>query len=152
MSLYNMINGVNPAAFLILPMLNKHPDEYPRFRDCWAGKPNNDYENTNLGCPTKKIDPTKHLICVYTRVGGGNRENYQVEIDAMRSMEGYLTDYDDDFDCTFATFEFTVPEKWQADYDIILDAKTGDISNAYRKQIFKVYPKLKDKMSGLFEK
>ncbi len=34
MSLYNMINGVNPATFFILPMLGKHPDEYPRFRDC----------------------------------------------------------------------------------------------------------------------
>lgn len=35
MSLYNMLNGVNPCTFLILPMLGKHPDEYPRFRDCF---------------------------------------------------------------------------------------------------------------------
>jgi len=28
-----IINGANPSTFFILPMLDKHPDEYPRFRD-----------------------------------------------------------------------------------------------------------------------
>lgn len=36
-----MINGVNQATFYILPMLGKHPDEYPRFRDCFTGKTKN---------------------------------------------------------------------------------------------------------------
>ena len=54
MSLYNMLNGVNIATFFILPMLDKHPDEYPRFRDCFIGE-------------------DKNSIVVYTRVGGGNR-------------------------------------------------------------------------------
>ncbi len=54
MSLYNMINGVNPATFFILPMLGKHPDEYPRFRDCFVGE------------DQKSIE-------ILTRVGGGNR-------------------------------------------------------------------------------
>lgn len=38
MSLYNMVNGMNQATFFVLPMLGRHPDEYPRFRDCFAGK------------------------------------------------------------------------------------------------------------------
>lgn len=54
MSLYNMINGVNPATFIILPMLGKHPDEYPRFRDCFI---------------------KDGMIEVYTRVGGNNRDS-----------------------------------------------------------------------------
>lgn len=54
MSLYNMICGVNPAAFFILPMLGKHPDEYPRFRDCF-------------------VSDDETSIEVLTRVGGGNR-------------------------------------------------------------------------------
>jgi hypothetical protein len=37
MSLYNMMNGANPATFFILPMLGeKHPEQYPRFRDCFV--------------------------------------------------------------------------------------------------------------------
>ena len=49
-----MINGVNPATFLFLPMLGKHPDEYPRFRDCFISE-----------------DETQKIV--FTRVGGGNR-------------------------------------------------------------------------------
>jgi len=30
------MNGVNPCVFFILPMLGKHPEEYPRFRDCFV--------------------------------------------------------------------------------------------------------------------
>lgn len=55
MSLYNMINGVNLSAFIFLPMLGKHPNEYPRFRDCFLGEDENS-------------------IVVFTRVGGGNRK------------------------------------------------------------------------------
>lgn len=35
MSLYNMINGFNPACFLIMPMLGRKQEEWPRFRDCF---------------------------------------------------------------------------------------------------------------------
>ena len=54
MSLYNMINGVQPAAFFVLPMLGKHPDEYPRFRDCFIGKVNSDEEIDQFGIPLHK--------------------------------------------------------------------------------------------------
>jgi hypothetical protein len=30
MSLYNMVHGTTQATFFVLPMLGKHPDEYPR--------------------------------------------------------------------------------------------------------------------------
>ena len=53
MSLYNMMNGFNPACVLIMPMLGRKQEEYPRFRDCFVTEENN--------------------IAIYTRVGGGNR-------------------------------------------------------------------------------
>ena len=81
-----MINGVNPAAFIFLPMLGKHPDEYPRFRDCFL----------------RDKGDGEHSILVYTRVGGGNREGYAIEIAELMSMPEYLGDEDDDFDSTFA--------------------------------------------------
>ena len=51
MSLYNMINGYNPACLLILPMLGRKQEDYPRFRDCYVTDENN--------------------IAIYTRVGYG---------------------------------------------------------------------------------
>ena len=36
MSMYNMMHGCNQSTFSILPMLGKHPDKYPRFRDCFC--------------------------------------------------------------------------------------------------------------------
>ena len=64
--MYQMMNGVNEAVFTLLPMLGRHPDEYPRFRDCFAmmeGKP-----EYNTG-----------YIFVLTRTGGGNRDSYKDE-------------------------------------------------------------------------
>ncbi len=85
MSMYNMMNGTTPATFFILPMLGKHPDEYPRFRDCFTADEEQGIENA---------------IIVYTRTGGGNRESYEEEITEMQAMEGYQQDYDDTFDST----------------------------------------------------
>lgn len=138
MSLYNTINGVRPAAFLILPMLGKHPDEYPRFRDCFIG----DDEKPE----------TKDKIIVYTRTGGGNREGYAEENEAITKMDGYLFDYDDDFDCTFANFVFDVPEKWKSDFDKVFSGKIKETSDDYQKMILATFPKIEDKLKEVFNK
>src|SRR3990167_4624353 len=145
MSLYNMINGVQPAAFFVLPMLGKHPDEYPRFRDCFIGKVNSDEEIDQFGIPLHKHGD-EMLISVYTRVGGGNRESYQTEIEELRATPGYVEDFDDDFDCTFATFVFKVPEKFEADFKLFKEGKLNEISLELKNQIDKVFPKLQGKL------
>lgn len=136
MSLYNMLNGANPATFFVLPMLGKHPDEYPRFRDCFIG----DDERPEL----------KDHIHVYTRTGGGNRECYEAENQAMREMPGFVTDYDDSFDCTFASWVFRVPERWKADYDKITAGNIKDVSIEYQSELRRVYPKLADTWDNMF--
>ena len=57
MSVYNMMFGVNQTCvFFILPMLGRHPDKYPRFRDCFlSDEEHPEYDN---------------YIHVYPRVGG----------------------------------------------------------------------------------
>jgi len=154
MSLYNMINnminGVNQATIFFLPMLGKHPDKYPRFRDCFIGVLKNDEKEVDqFGIPEKnnKIDKNKRQISVYTRVGGGNREEYTEAISELRKMTGYITDYDDDFDSTYATFVFDIPKKWHKDYDRTIEGKP--ISKEYKNQIIKVFPKLKEKLKDL---
>lgn len=135
-SVYNMLCGMSSATFFILPMLGKHPEEYPRFRDCFTS----DGEHP-------KYD--KH-IHIYTRTGGGNREGYADENNKMRSMPGYVTDFDDSFDCTYASWVFKVPERWQADFDLIESGKIKEVSKEYQEELRRVFPKLNEKFDELF--
>ena len=127
-SLYRMVNGVNPATFYILPMLGKHPDEYPRFRDCFA----------------KVKDVNTEGIIILTRTGGGNRHEYTEENQAMKNMPGFIFDWDMPEDSTYAYWAFSVPEEWKANYELIISGRIKEISDAYVEQLIKVYPKLEE--------
>lgn len=136
MSLYNLINGVNPAAFFVLPMLGKHPNEYPRFRDCFIGH--------------EEYPQYDDHIMLYTRTGGGNRDDYQAENDEITEMPGYVTDFDDEFDSTFAWWVFEVPAKWAADFAKVKEGKLNEFSPEYRAELYRIFPKLKEKFDELF--
>lgn len=130
MNLYNIINGVNQATFFILPMLGeKHPEHYPRFRNCF-------------------VDGDE--IHVYTRVGGNNR-NCGLGEEELQQHINYLYDKDDDFDNTYATYVFSVPDEWKKDFKKIKSGKLKEISQAYKDRLYKVFPKLKDTFDKLFE-
>ena len=151
MSLYNMIYGANPATFFILPMLGKHPDEYPRFRDCFVGKISRSEELDEFNIPKLQMDSyDEPIITVYTRTGGGNREEYVEQNAKMSSHPNYIKDYDDSFDSTFALFEFSVPEKWKNDYDLIKEGKLEELSEEYKKELYRIYPKLNNKFGLIF--
>lgn len=129
MSMYNMINGVNPATFFILPMLGeKHPDNYPRFRDCFV-------ENDE--------------IHVYTRVGGGNR-NCEFGEEELQNHPNYLRDFDDDYDSTYATYVFSVPDQFKSDFELIKAGKIKEISEVYKRRLYLVFPKLKETFDKIF--
>ena len=125
MSLYNMMYGVNTATFYILPMLGKHPDEYPRFRDCFVSD-----------CNTK--------IEILTRTGGGNREAYEKENEEMTKMENYISDCDDYEDNTYVCWVFSVPEEFKDDFQLVMDGKLKETSKEYKERLHKIYPKLKE--------
>lgn len=131
-----MVNGVRPTTFTVLPMLGHHPDSYPRFRDCFVG----DAEHP---------EHAKRIV-VYTRTGGGNREDYATENDWIRSLPGFVCDYDDSFDNTFACWVFDVPERWKADFDKIMTGKAATISAEYKEEMCRVYPKLKDQFKAMW--
>lgn len=102
MSLYNMLFGMNPAADVLLAMLGKTRDDFGRFRDCY---PNDDGTQ----------------IIVHTRCGGGNRDDYEGVFDEMQAHPNYLSDADDDFDCTYADIVFSVPEPFAESVKAIAD-------------------------------
>lgn len=98
MSLYNMLFGRNPMSRLLLSMLNLTEGDVGRFRDCYIARD----------------DQNRPHIVIYTRNGGGNRDDYEEVTSALQAHPEYVTDYDDDFDCTYASYEFKVPEKFLA--------------------------------------
>ena len=124
MSLYNMLHGRNPLAPVMLGWLGLTEADCGRFRDVFVTK-------------AEDGEPRVH---VYTRNGGGNRECFCETDTQHNSGEGYCTprytaalqehrmyesDSDDDFDCTYATFVFHVPEPWRdAALALIDDAPT----------------------------
>ena len=86
MTMYNMLFGKNPDTKDILAIIGLEEGYIERFRDCWID-----------------IDE----ICVFTRTGGGNREDFPNVI--LTSNPYYLYDEDDDFDSTYATYHFRIP-------------------------------------------
>ena len=145
-----MVYGVQPGTFYFIPMLgDKHAEEYPRFRDCFLGRTTRDADTDEMGIPLRKTDypdTRAREVTVYTGVGGGNRESYAEDIEILRAMPTYITDYDDQFDSTFASFVFGIPEQWHSDFDKIVEGKLDETSKKYQAQVDKVYPKLQGKM------
>lgn len=136
MSLYNMIQGVTQAVFFVMPMLGEeHPETYPRFRDCFLKDDDHpEYDD---------------FIHVYTRVGGNNRGCGFGE-DELIQHPNYVTSFDDDFDNTYASYIFSIPDEWKYDF---AKFKAGDIRNFslnYQARIRHVFPKLKDTFDSLW--
>ena len=94
MSLYNALFGKNPRSKMLLATLGLTEGDVPRFRDCYL-----DGEH----------------ICIHTRTGGGNREDYEAENASLQAHRQYVEDADDDFDCTYATFRFSFPDAYSQD-------------------------------------
>ena len=108
MSLYNMVFGNSAQAPLVLALLDKPGGYFGRFRDAWI----------------EQCEDGSLRLAVYTRNGGGNREHYDDDRKAGPDCDCtgciatfqlprdplYITDRDDDFDATYATFYFRVPD------------------------------------------
>lgn len=128
MSLYNMLFGFSDACVWIMPMLGRKQEEWPRFRNCFV--------------EDGKIE-------IYTRVGGGNRGCGYGE-EELYEDPNFITTYDDDYDPTYATYVFKVPDKWKADFDKIIDGKLHETSQEYQQYIREFFPNLND--GGYFDK
>lgn len=71
----------------------------PRWRDSWISK-------------------KKPAIKVLARIGGGNREEYENDIEEIQDHPNYVSDKDWEEDTTYAIFTFHIPEhnqdRWRA--------------------------------------
>jgi len=122
MSMYNMMFGRNPTSPAILRTLDIRPGDCGRFRDCFVANGE---------------------IAVYTRNGGGNRDYQEEAIELLQEHPNYLRDEDDDFDCTYATFYFSFPDKWRAELEAL---DSGDFDPS--KRWLDMLAKLKEPADG----
>lgn len=120
MSLYNLINGFNISCVLVLPMLGKKADEYPRFRDCF-------------------VSPDEKHILVLLRVGGPNRNQGYGE-ESLYKMPTFIRTYDDEEDSTYGMYEFDVPERWKDDFCHISQGDLDKVSDEYVEFVKQFYP------------
>jgi len=52
------------------------------------------------------FEPGVIYALLHTRMGGGNRDDYADSIAELQAHPGFLRDYDDSFDCTYANFVY----------------------------------------------
>jgi hypothetical protein len=117
MSLYNMLFGYNKFAHILLRILDLDPNDVPRFRDCY-------------------LNETGDEIIVFTRTGGGNREEYEARNDAMRKWPGFIADADDTLDSTYAKFRYHVPEHLKpAMHEMVANGGVDDPTKKFRELI-----------------
>jgi len=114
-----MLFGVNPLAGTVLSALNFSQDQIPRLRDAY-------------------FDAEENQLVIYTRTGGGNREVYEEFNDenedgpwnsTMQEHPNFIRDEDDDFDCTYAYFYFSIPESFAPLFKTFKDLGAGKDAN-----------------------
>lgn len=107
MSLYNMLNGVNPLAFLAFAILGADSVQIPRFRDVHWVRNEDDSQITE--------------IAILTRMGGGNAECWEFDEDPcecpscfgipyLESLPGFKGSEDEEFDSTYRSFNYTISD------------------------------------------
>lgn len=112
MSLYNLLFGQNPNSDIILAILKLKESDIERFRDCGF---------------------TKDGIYIYTRTGGGNRASYPNK--KLVESKYYLNDCDDNCDCTYATYYFSIPEEIKEDVEKFKDFMNKGITGKFIRWI-----------------
>jgi len=158
MSLYNMLFGQNPAAPILMAALNldnQAPDNWDeRFNelsDDWGELDIYSEAGQALMKEAKEIGyyPTGRFrdiyyeheegkepkIILYTRNGGGNRDFYQYVFELLENHPLHITDYDDDFDCTYAYIEFKAPESIIKFFDGMKTGKLANVSEKFKAEI-----------------
>lgn len=100
--MFNLVFGPTEQKRSIAILGGVDPDRIGRFRDLWVEQP----------------EPGLFILAIYTRTGGNNRADYGEWIDYAQSLPNFVSDRDDTFDNTYATFRFEItPETGRAYID-----------------------------------
>ena len=112
MSLYNKLFDENPDATALLGMIHITRNDFSRYRNVFLNT-----EGT--------------IIKVFTRLGGPNRKDYKDVIKQIKKNPFYIKNYDDNFDNTYAYFEFKVPENYLKTCKMIAPSQEFDFGKEF---------------------
>jgi len=146
--MYNLLHGMNPLAAVWLTYLDLTAASFGRFRDAFVV----DAIRLDEG----QVVATGPFVAVYTRCGGGNRQDYQDVFKEMSAHPLYHSDMDDSFDQTYCTFYFRVkPEDvpmmnqfaqtWNPDqawWDKLKEIEKGNFTQEQRNFFKKLFEQL----------
>lgn len=133
MSFYNMLFGRNPQTALLLAVIGLRENDVERFRDVY-------------------VSEDGHAIEVYTRTGGGNRDDYPNL--TMRKLPGWQGSVDDDYDTTYCTDTFAVPDEWVTDVAALSDIFANGLRKEFGDHLLKTLrrdPTEGDKYAAAYE-
>lgn len=103
MSLYEIMFGDGKRGWPLLSALGfEKVTDVGRYRTAWLER--------DAVSPVGDDGIVNCRIAVYTRNGGGNREEYAQVFATLATHPCYLFDIDDEFDATYATIYFSMPE------------------------------------------
>lgn len=129
MSMYNLIHQVHPLAGALMTVLGLEPPECGRFRDCYL---------VRGGDAASEIH-------VFTRNGGGNRLDHEEATARLRARPTFLRDFDDEYDNTYASYVFGVPEEWAGQVDMLVMARPDAYANpSFRERSEEALGRLRD--------
>lgn len=158
MSLYNSLFGINPAGSILIAALNldgPSPNDWDerisKFTDDWGELDLSSTEGIALMNEAKEMgyypsgrfrdiyfqnEEGEHpKIILYTRNGGGNRDYYDWVFELLSDHPLYITDYDDDFDSTYAYIEFKAPDSIIKFFEGIKTGKIPNVSEKFKNEI-----------------
>ena len=156
MSMYNMLFGMNPASGLLIQALGldgeapqNWNERFEKLTDDWGEIDLYSEEAKKLMAEAKEMGyyPTGRFrdiyfenegtpkIILYTRNGGGNRDFYEYVFELLSSHPLYICDYDDDFDCTYASIEFKAPQAVIDFFDGVQTGKIASVSEKFQKEL-----------------
>lgn len=128
MSLYNILFGQNINTDIILAIIGFKTSDVERFRDCGF---------------------CEEGIFIYTRTGGGNREDYPNQ--KLIESPYYLSDVNDESDSTYAMFYFRIPEEIRSDVEDFKDIRNKGISARFIQWVLKTIEREKTKNDIFYE-
>lgn len=121
MDLRSTLNGYNPVAVLILPMLGRRTNEYPRYRDCYVTE--------------------DERIAVVTQCGGKFREKGFGE-EELYEDPNFVRTYDVEENTSYGIYEFDPPAEWSGDFYHIMQNEMPEVSDEYIAVVKEFYPRL----------
>jgi len=99
-TMFDLAIGTSGYPPMILGMAGLTPDMIGRYRDHWL-------ERSEAGVL---------IMALYTRNGGGNREEYAEHLRQMHDLDSFVSDADDEFDSTYCTLRFRVTKEQALDW------------------------------------